>query len=86
MLTGVFSVLLWMYITRDKIWMGEYKNNFNWNKYSSLCYLFPIFQRFLVGILFTAASVSFAPAIISIVLLIICILAVALKKPFVEMY
>lgn len=60
LISGVIGFSLWLFITKDTVWMGEYKNNFNWNVFSGCYYLIPIAQRFLVGFLLSAANVSFA--------------------------
>lgn len=84
LISGILAFLLWLFITKDKVWMGEYKEDFNWNVFSGLYYLIPITQRFLVGVILTAANMSFASGIISVVLLVTCIIIVIVKRPFVN--
>ena len=84
LISGILGLLLWIFVTKDHNWMGEYKENFNWNVFSGLYYLIPIAQRFFVGILLTAASMSYISGIVAVSLLIICIVVVAVKKPFVD--
>lgn len=85
-LTTVFALLIYMFIIKDKIWMGEFKTCFNWNAFSGKYYLIPITQRFLIGITITAGSMSYVSAIISNCFLILSIIIILVKKPFVEKY
>ena len=82
-LTTVLGGLIYFHIKKDKKWMGEYKEKFNWTAFSGNYYLFPIVQRLLIGVIITAVNMSFASAIISITILFTSIIILAVKKPFV---
>lgn len=83
---GLIGLNLWIFITKDETWVGEYKSFFNWNKFSSLYYLFPICERFIVGLLLAAGNVSFASAIASAVVILSCAIIVGVERPYVRTY
>lgn len=85
-ISAVFALALWIFITKDKIWIGEYKSCFNWNKFSEKYYLYPTFQRFAIGILLTAGNSSYVSAILAILIIFGGIFIVAWKKPFVHSF
>ena len=66
--------------------MGEFKDKFNWSAFSGNYYIIPIVQRLLIGSIITAANMSFASAIVAIVILLTSIIILAVKKPFVQGY
>lgn len=84
LISGTVTFLLGMFITKDHTWMGEYKESFNWNAFSGLYHLIPIAQRLLVGIILTAANMSFASGIVSVLLLVACMVIVIIKKSSVD--
>ena len=83
---GVGSLMVWFFVKKDDSWMGEYKWNFNWNRFCELYYLVPLGQRFLIGFLLGAINMTFAAGIICSLLMVSSIVVVAVKKPFIEKY
>ena len=84
LLTIIFTTILYLFLTKDKVWMGEYKSNFNWNTFAGNYYILPTAQRVLIGIILTAANMTYLSAALSIAILLTSILIIAIKKPFVS--
>lgn len=85
-LSVIFGLLIYMFVTKNHVWMGEFKERFNWNFFSGNYYLIPIGQRFLIGIILTAGNMSYISAIIAICCLLASITLIIAKKPFVQNY
>lgn len=81
---GILGIMIWMFVTKNKKWMGEYKYLFNWNKFCELYYLFPTVEKFLVGLVLGTMNMTFAAGIICTLLLAVSPIVVAVKKPYIE--
>lgn len=79
---GYFGFLIWMFVKKTDSYIGEYKTAFNWNVFSRIYYIIPIFERVAIGTVLVIGSGSFAAGIISILILIVSASVVGVKKPF----
>lgn len=84
-ITGIFGFLLWMFFTKDRIWLGEYREKFNWNKFSSRYYIFPIAQRVIVGVLMVSLNKIIASSIVSTFVFVGVIIVVGYRRPFITL-
>ena len=73
-----------MFFKKTDLFMGEYKSFFDWNVFSRIYYVIPIFEQFCIGIILVIGSVSFAAGILSVLVLLSSIVIVIVKKPFAD--
>lgn len=83
---GLIGVCIWILVSKNAVWLGEYRDMFNWNVMSEKYYLVPISQRIVVGLLLSALNFSFASGIISILIMVGCVILLGIKRPFVQNY
>lgn len=80
---GLMGVLLWIFIAKGKEWTGEFKTEFNWNKFSQLYYLIPILLRLVIGVTMGVGNMHFLSGIIVLILLLVDITIVSVQKPYI---
>ena len=81
---AVIVLSLYLFITKDELYFGEFKKFFHPDKFSQLYYLIPICERIIIGVILGACRDPYTSGIIIILILASTLCVIAIKKPFID--